>query len=299
MRLTVIGTVAFDGVETPHGKRDKVLGGSASFASLSASFFTPVNLISVVGTDFPRKHFAMFKKRNVDTTGLKRKKGKTFFWKARYASDLSYAQTLKTCLNVFEGFKPDIPPNVNPNDNLFLANIDPELQDWIFEKIKPWGLVAADTMNLWIKTQRKPLLKLMKKVDLFLLNDEEAFMLSGERNLINAAKYVLSRGPKMVVIKKGEHGSFFLSKRSCFIVPAYLLEVVVDPTGAGDTFAGGIMGYLSRRRRITDNDLRRAMVYGSILASFTVEKFSVDGLLQTSKKKINDRYRRFKRLTKF
>jgi len=299
MRLTVIGTVAFDGVETPHGKRDKVLGGSASFASFSASFFTPVNLISVVGTDFPRKHFAMFKKRNVDTTGLKRKKGKTFFWKARYASDLSYAQTLKTCLNVFEGFKPDIPPNVNPNDNLFLANIDPELQDWIFEKIKPWGLVAADTMNLWIKTQRKPLLKLMKKVDLFLLNDEEAFMLSGERNLINAAKYVLSRGPKMVVIKKGEHGSFFLSKRSCFIVPAYLLEVVVDPTGAGDTFAGGIMGYLSRRRRITDNDLRRAMVYGSILASFTVEKFSVDGLLQTSKKKINDRYRRFKRLTKF
>ncbi len=299
MRLTVIGTVAFDGVETPHGKRDKVLGGSASFASLSASFFTPVNLISVVGTDFPRKNFTMFEKRNIDTTGLKRKKGKTFFWKARYASDLSYAKTLKTCLNVFEGFKPDIPPNVDPNDNVFLANIDPELQDWIFEKIKPWGLVAADTMNLWIKTQRKPLLKLMKKVDLFLLNDEEAFMLSGERNLVNAAKYVLSRGPKMVVIKKGEHGSFFLSKRSCFIVPAYLLEEVVDPTGAGDTFAGGMIGYLSRRRRITDNDLRKAIVYASILASFTVEKFSVDGLLATSKKKITDRYRRFKRLTKF
>lgn len=299
MRVTVIGSVAFDTVQTPYGKREEVLGGSATYASLSASFFTPVNLISVVGMDFPKKYFTMFRKRNIDTRGLEQKKGKTFRWKASYLRDLNNAQTLKTDLNVFRNFKPFIPSDINPKDSLLLANIDPELQDRIFKSIRPRGLVACDTMNLWIRHKRKPLLKLLKKVDLFLLNDAEARQLSGEENIMNAAKYIASKGAKMTVIKKGEHGALFFSNRLCFIVPAYLLETIHDPTGAGDTFVGGMMGYLSRKGKITDRDLRRSLVYGSILASFTVEKFSVEGLLKTSLKKIDTRYRHFKHLTKF
>ncbi len=299
MRLTVIGSVAFDSVETPFGKKDDVLGGSATYASVAASFFTPVNLISVVGTDFPKRYRTMFGRRNIDTQGLEDKKGKTFRWRARYHYDLSYAETLSTHLNVFEGFRPKIPKNVNSKDNLLLANIDPELQDWIFEKIKPKGLVACDTMNLWIEHKRKALLKLLKKVDLFLLNDAEARQLSGETNLLDAAKYISSHGAKMTVIKKGEHGALFFSKGLKFMVPAYLLEKLSDPTGAGDTFAGGMTGYLSGVRKITDSALRKALVYGSILASFTVEKFSVNGLLKADLANIENRYRHFEKLTKF
>ncbi|MBL7073327.1 MAG: sugar kinase [Candidatus Omnitrophica bacterium] len=299
MRLTVIGSVAFDSVETPFGKKDDVLGGSATYASVAASFFSPVNLISVVGTDFPGRYRTMFNKRNVDTSGLEDKKGKTFRWRARYHYDLSYAETLSTHLNVFEGFRPKIPKNVNSKDNLLLANIDPELQDWIFEKIRPKGLVACDTMNLWIEHKRKALLKLLKKVDLFLLNDAEARQLTGHTNLLDAAKYISSHGAKMTVIKKGEHGALFFSKGLKFMVPAYLLEKLLDPTGAGDTFAGGMTGYLSSVRKITDSALRKALVYGSILASFTVEKFSVKGLLKVELKDVEDRYRHFEKLTKF
>ncbi|MGB3242018.1 MAG: PfkB family carbohydrate kinase, partial [Candidatus Omnitrophota bacterium] len=206
MKVSIIGSVAFDSVETPFGKREDVLGGSATFASLSASFFTPVNIISVVGTDFPKKYYTLFEKRNIDTTGLEKKKGKTFRWKARYHYDLNAAETLSTHLNVFEGFKPKITPNVTSKDNLLLANIDPELQGWIFRQLKPTGLVACDTMNLWIEHKRKALIKLLKKVDIFLANDAEARQLSGEKNLLDAAKYISSKGAKMVVIKKGEHG---------------------------------------------------------------------------------------------
>lgn len=299
MKVTVIGSVAFDTVQTPYDKREDVLGGSATYASLSASFFAPVNLISVVGMDFPKKYFTMFEKHNIDTAGLEQKKGKTFRWKASYLRDLNSAQTLKTDLNVFENFKPSIPPNINPKDSLLLANIDPELQDWIFKGIKPRGLVACDTMNLWITHKRKALLKLLKKADLFLLNDSEARQLSGEENLMNAARYIASKGAKITIIKKGEHGALFFSDRLCFIVPAYFLETIHDPTGAGDAFVGGVMGYLTRKRRLTDMDLRRSLVYGSILASFTVEKFSVEGLLKTSLKKVHERYRHFKSLTRF
>ncbi|MFH1395135.1 MAG: PfkB family carbohydrate kinase [Candidatus Omnitrophota bacterium] len=299
MKLSVIGSVAFDSVETPFGKKDDVLGGSATYASVSASFFTPVNLISVVGMDFPKRYLTMFEKRNIDTSGLERKRGKTFRWKACYHYDLSYAETLSTHLNVFEGFRPKIPKNVTQKDNLLLANIDPELQDWIFEQVKPKGLVACDTMNLWIGHKKKDLLKLLKKVDLFLLNDAEARQLSGETNLLDAAKYIRSKGAKMIVIKKGEHGALFFSKGLRFMVPAYLLEKLSDPTGAGDTFAGGVTGYLSNSRKITDKILRRALVYGSILASFTVEKFSVNGLLKAKHGDIEKRYRHFEKLTKF
>ncbi|MCK4852144.1 MAG: sugar kinase [Candidatus Omnitrophica bacterium] len=299
MRVTVIGSVALDTVETPYGKREDVLGGSASYASLSASFFAPVNLISVVGTDFPKKYLAAFRKRDIDVTGVETKEGKTFRWKARYPADLSHAETLATGLNVFTDFKPSIPPNISSKDSLLLANIDPELQDRIFRSVKPEGIVACDTMNLWIEREKKALTRLLKKVDLFLLNDAEARQFSGEENLMDAARHIASKGARMVVIKKGEHGSLFFSGGVCFVVPAYPLQAVKDPTGAGDTFAGGMMGYLSRRSKITDRDLRRSLVYGSILASFAVERFSVDGLLKTSPEKVNDRYRHFRSLTKF
>lgn len=299
MRVTIIGSVAFDSVETPFGKREDVVGGSATYASLSAAFFVPVNLISVVGSDFSEKYFNMFEKRGINTLGLERKQGKTFRWKAKYHYDLSCAETLKTELNVFEGFKPRIPKNIKSQDNLLLANIDPELQDWIFRKIKPSGLVVCDTMNLWIEHKKKKLLKLLKKVDLFLLNDAEARQLSGESGLLDAARYIHKQGAKMIVIKKGEHGALFFSKGLRFIVPAYLLEKISDPTGAGDTFAGGVIGSLAKNFKVTDRNLRRSLVYGSILASFCVEKFSVEGLLKTTLKDINKRYKHFENLTKF
>jgi sugar/nucleoside kinase (ribokinase family) len=300
MRLTVIGSIALDSIETPFGKSKDILGGSATFSSVSASCFTPVNLISVVGTDFPGEYLNMFKKRNIDTSGLEIKKGKTFRWEAKYNYDLSYAETLDTRLNVFEGFSnPAVPSNVTSKDNLLLANIDPELQNWLFEKVKTTGLVACDTMNLWIEHKRKELLKLLKKVDLFLLNDAEARQLSGQSNLLEAARYISSRGVKMIVIKKGEHGALFFSNGLKFIVPAYLLEKIKDPTGAGDTFAGGMMGYLTGKSRITEKVLRRALVYGSILATFAVENFSVNGLIKATSAKINHRVSHFEKLTKF
>jgi len=298
MALTIIGSVALDTIETPYGKRKDVLGGSATYSSVSASFFSPVNLISVVGRDFPESYIRMFKKRGINTSGLERKKGKTFRWKARYC-DLNCAETLSTHLNVFEGFRPKISKNIDPKGNLLLANIDPELQDWIFEQIDPKGLVACDTMNLWITQKKKALEKLLKKIDLLLLNDTEACQLSGENNLFKAAKCITRKGVKMVVIKKGEHGALFFSPKLHFIMPAYLLEKIKDPTGAGDTFAGGMIGYLSKHKKINDKVLRRALVYGSILASFAVEEFNAEKLAKIDRKDIDKRYRDFEKLTKF
>jgi sugar/nucleoside kinase (ribokinase family) len=298
MRLTIIGSVALDSVETPFGKRREVLGGSATYSSVSASFFSKVNLISVVGSDFPKKHIRMFSARGISTDGLEVKKGETFRWKARYDADMNSARTLSTHLNVFKDFRPSIGSGVSSRDSLLLANIDPELQEWIFKKIRPTALVACDTMNLWIERKRNALLKLLKKVDLFLLNDAEARQLSGLNNLMEAARYISSKGPKMIVIKKGEHGALFFSPGLKFIVPAYLIEEVQDPTGAGDTFAGGMMGYLSAKGRITDKVLRTALAYGGILASFCVEKFGVEGLLRLNRKTIDNRYKHFEELVK-
>jgi sugar/nucleoside kinase (ribokinase family) len=299
MKLTVIGSVALDTIETPGSVKREILGGSATYSSFSASFFTPVNLISVVGKDFPEKYINLLHKRGVDTSGLEQKDGKTFRWKARYDKDLGHATTLDTQLGVFAGFRPEIPKSVSPDTNLLLANIDPELQSYIFHQLRPKGLVACDTMNLWITHTRKALLGLLKKVDIFLLNDEEARMLSGEKNLMEAARFCESRGAKMVVIKKGEHGALFFSKGLNFMLPAYLLEEIHDPTGAGDTFAGGMLGYLSSRTRITSQDLRRALVYGTIMASFAVERFAADGLLKTKLADIKRRVARFEKLTRF
>ncbi|MBD3296679.1 MAG: sugar kinase [Candidatus Omnitrophica bacterium] len=299
MRLTVIGSTALDSIETPFGRKEEILGGSATYASISASYFAPVNLISVVGEDFPEKYLRIFRDRGIDTTGLEIKKGKTFRWKAEYKYDLNYAETLDTQLGVFEGFRPVIPDTIKAGTNLLLANIDPELQSYIFHRIKPSGLVACDTMNLWIDRSKRSLLALLEKVDLFLLNDAEARQLSGETNLLDAARYIASHGAKMIVIKKGEHGALFFSDGLKFIVPAYLLESIKDPTGAGDTFAGAMLGYLSRASRIDDKTLRRALVYGSIMATFAVERFSADGLLKTGVDDIEQRVRHFEALTKF
>lgn len=299
MKLTVLGSTALDSIETPFGKKNDILGGSATYSSIGASFFTGVNLISVVGTDFPAKYMLMFKKRKIDTQGLEIKNGKTFRWRAKYNFDMSMATTLSTKLGVFEDFKPNVPDTIDSNCNLLLANIGPDLQQHVLNKVKPTGLVACDTMNLWIDTQKKALLKLFKKVDLLLVNDAEARQLSGEASLFKAAKWLRSKGVKMVVIKKGEHGALFFSNKLGFIVPAYLLEEVHDPTGAGDTYAGAMMGYLSRCRKVNDRNLRRALVYGSIMASFAVERFSADGLLKTRAKQIHDRYDHFQKLTRF
>lgn len=299
MKLTIIGSVALDTIETPGSVKTDILGGSATYSSFSASFFTPVNLISVVGKDFPEKYIKLLHKRGVDTSGLEKKEGKTFRWKARYDKDLAHATTLDTQLGVFAGFRPEIPKSISPDTNLLLANIDPELQNYIFHQLQPKGLVVCDTMNLWITHTRKALLGLLKKVDLFLLNDEEARMLSGEKNLMEAARFCESRGAKMVVIKKGEHGALFFSKGLNFMLPAYLLDEIKDPTGAGDTFAGGMLGYLSSRPKITAQDLRRALVYGTIMASFAVERFAADGLLKTKPVEIKGRVTRFEKLTRF
>lgn len=302
MDLAIIGTVAFDDLMAPSGRRERLLGGSATYSSLAASFFTRTDLISVVGTDFPERYLDLFRNRRINLDGLETKKGKTFRWKARYTPDLSAAVTLKTDLNVFADFKPVIPRSVRMRGgNLLLANIDPELQGRIFRQWGGGGIVACDTMNLWISEKRRSLLSLLKNVDLFFLNDAEATQLSGEENLLSAARYISSKGAKMTVIKKGEHGALFFSrdKHLVFIVPAYLLEIVKDPTGAGDAFAGGVMGYLSRRKRVTGADLRKALVYGSIAASFTVEEFGPDGLLKTTRADIQRRFRHFRQLTRF
>ncbi|MDD3088576.1 MAG: PfkB family carbohydrate kinase [Candidatus Omnitrophica bacterium] len=299
MRLTVIGSVALDTIETPSAKKKEILGGSATYASFSASFFAPVSVISVVGKDFPVKYVKMLRSRGVDTTGLVAKPGQTFRWKARYDKDLGHAETLGTELGVFQGFEPRIPRTVTADTNLLLANIDPELQSYIFHRLKPKGLVACDTMNHWISGSRKALIRLLKKVDIFLLNDAEARMLSGEKNLLEAARFCASKGARMVVIKKGEHGALFFSKGLEFMVPAYLLENIVDPTGAGDTFAGGMLGYLSSKRRVTSMDLRRSLVYGTIMASFAVERFAATGLAETRMSEVKIRVKQFEKLTRF
>lgn len=300
MAILVVGSVALDSIKTPSGEKTDCLGGSATFFSISASYFSTVNVVAVVGEDFPKKHISFLKKRkNIDLSGLQVKKGKTFRWRASYECDINNPQTLDTQLNVFGEFNPIIPAEYRLCQYLFLANIDPDLQSNILKQIVRPKIIACDSMNYWIKTKRQPLQRLLKNVDIFFTNDSEARMLGQTDNLLKAAKYILGLGPKISIIKKGEHGVLFCSSHSSFIAPAYLLENVVDPTGAGDTFAGGFMGYLASQPRITDAGLRKAVVYGTIMASFSVESFSVDRLAGLKKSDIQKRYRQFVRLTRF
>ena len=299
MSILVVGSVAYDTVETPFGRAEKVLGGSASFFSVAASFFTPVNLVAVVGDDFSEKAMSAFQGRPVDLEGLERTAGKTFHWQGKYSYDLNSRETVCTDLNVFEFFKPRIPDRYRRSEHVFLGNIDPLLQRQVLDQVERPQLVACDTMNFWISGKPEELKRTLAAVDILLINDAEARQLSGEWNIVKAARAIRAMGPHTLVIKKGEHGVLMFSEEGSFAAPAYPLEEVFDPTGAGDTFAGGFLGYLAGSPTLDEAALRRAVIMGSTLASFCVEAFSLDRLLTLSRPEIDARYRLFKRLTHF
>jgi len=299
MSIVVIGSVAFDTVETPFGKAEGVLGGSATYFSTSASFFTDVRLVAVVGEDFPEEHLLFLRDRKIDLTGLSAASGATFRWSGRYGFDLNEAQTLDTQLNVFASFRPQLPAGFEDTEFLFLANIDPELQMDVLRQVRRPRLIACDTMNFWISGKREALLQTLKGVDTLVINEGEARQLAGEANLVKAARSILGMGPKTLVVKRGEYGVLMFTEHSTFAAPAYPLEEVFDPTGAGDTFAGGFMGYIAATRNLAEENIRRAIVYGSVMASFTVEDFSLNRLKRLNHDEIEQRFRRFKLLTDF
>lgn len=298
-QILAVGSMALDSVKTPFGEAKDALGGSVTYFSASARFFSPVAVVAVVGKDFPKKHIRLMQKLGVNTNGLQIAEGKTFRWKGLYDYDLNNAQTLKTELNVFESFKPKLSDENRHSNFVFLANIDPDIQTSVLNQVKRPLLTACDTMNYWIQTKKQSLLELLKGMDIFLCNDSEARQLSGQYNLIECAKWVLSRGPKLLVIKKGEHGVICFSKKFLFLAPAFLLESVFDPTGAGDSFAGGFMGYLTRSPKLDERIVRRAVIYGSVLASYNVESFSLNRLAGLKPRDIESRYSLFQKVTKF
>jgi sugar/nucleoside kinase (ribokinase family) len=297
--LVVVGSVALDSVEANGTVHDDVLGGSASFFSTAASYFTPVKLVAVVGDDMPEQHLSFLGSRGVDLTGLERARGKTFRWKGRYTDDLCNRTTLDTQLNVFADFKPKLPEAWRDGEFLFLGNIHPSLQLDVLTQVHKPKLVAMDTMNFWIEGQLPALSKVLERVDLLVVNDEEARLLSKEHNLPRAARAIRAMGPKTVIVKRGESGALLFHEHGVFAAPAYPLERVVDPTGAGDTFAGGFMGYLAKVRDVGPQAVRRAMFYGSVMASFCVEDYSLDRLRGLSEGEIEGRYRAFRDLTHF
>lgn len=299
MSILVVGSVAFDSVETPFGRVEDVLGGSGTYFSTSASFFTDVSLVAVVGEDFPAEHLEFLRSRNVDLSGLQTAPGRTFRWKGRYGYDLNEAQTLDTQLNVFETFKPDLPASCRQAEYVFLGNIDPELQLEVLKQVEKPKLVACDTMNFWIEGKREALLATLRHVDILLINEGEARQLAGEANLVKASRIILAMGPKTLVVKRGEYGVILFSEHSIFSAPAFPLESVFDPTGAGDTFAGGFMGYLASTNNLSEGSLRQATVLGSVMASFTVEDFSLNRMKALAYPEIEERFRRFKLLTEF
>jgi len=299
MSLLVVGSVALDSVETPFGKAEEVIGGSANYFSASASHQVPVQLVGVVGSDYPVEKLEPLAARGVDLTGLERAEGESFRWRGRYRHDLNSAETLETRLGVFSHFRPKLPEGFRDAEFVFLANIDPRLQLDVLRQVRKPKLVACDTMNFWIESRRADLLELLGKVDLITLNDGEARQLTEQANLVQAARWILDRGPRTVLIKKGEHGAFMFTRESVFFAPAYPLESVFDPTGAGDSFAGGFMGWLARTRDLSDANLRRAVVLGSAMGSFVVEGFSITRLLEISRTDIERRVADFHRLVTF
>lgn len=300
MALTVVGSVAFDALETPFGKRDKVLGGAGTHFGLSASFFTDVNAVGVVGGDFSDAEWDVFRRHNINTDDIEViTDGKTFFWKGRYDYDMNTAHTLDTQLNVFETFDPKLSENSKSADFLFLANILPMLQKGVREQCSNAKFVAMDTMNFWISSMKDAVIETIKVVDCIIINDAEARQLTEEPSIYKAARAIMDFGLKAVVIKRGEYGATLFTKDGYFATPAYPLESVFDPTGAGDTFAGGFMGYLAAQNEITDETLRRAMVYGSVMASFNVEKFGTERVDALEYAEINQRFKDFKRMTHF
>ena len=300
MSILVVGSVAFDRIKTPFGTAERCLGGSATYFSVAASFFTKVNLVAVIGEDFSDEDAAIFKGRNINLSGLKKVKGaRTFFWSGEYGFDLNVAKTLDTQLNVFADFKPQLDQVQAASEVIFLANIDPDLQMDVLKQCKKPRLVALDTMNYWISAKKESLTRAFSNVDLIVINEAEVRQFTLEANLVKGCRQILALGAKTLVIKRGEYGVLMITRDSVFAVPAYPLENVFDPTGAGDTFAGGFLGYLASCREHTDRELRRAIIFGSVLASFTVEKFSLDRLREIKLDDVQGRYREFRKLTHF
>jgi sugar/nucleoside kinase (ribokinase family) len=299
LSVLVVGSVALDSVETPFGKVEEAIGGSGTFFSASASHFTPVKLVGIVGSDYPLDKLEPLKQRGVDLSGIEKASGKSFRWKGRYSHDLNSAETLDTQLGVFADFNPKVPASFRKSEFVFLANIHPKLQLEVLKQVEKPKLVACDTMNFWISSFKDDLLELIKHVDLITINDGEARQLTGEFNLVKAARWIMERGPKHVIIKKGEHGAFLFTAGTIFYAPAYPLESVFDPTGAGDSFAGGFIGYLARTGDLSEANMKRAVVYGSTMGSFAVEEFSIGRVLSVGNKEIVQRVREFKRLVAF
>ena len=299
MSVLVVGSVALDSVETPFGKADDVLGGSATFFSAAASLLTPVQLVGVIGTDYPEERLDALAARGVDLAGLERADGPSFRWRGRYRHDLNSAETLETHLGVFSRFSPKIPTQFRSAPFVFLGNIDPRLQLDVLQQVDRPKLVACDTMNFWIQSRRPDLIELLKQVDLVTLNDGEARQLTEKVNLVQAAQWIMDCGPKHVIIKKGEHGAFMFNGKSIFFAPAFPLENVFDPTGAGDSFAGGFIGYLARTGDLSEANMRRAVMYGSAMGSFAVEKFSTERLMTLTRPEIDARVRELRQLVAF
>ncbi len=300
MSVLVVGSVAFDSLETPVGQVDRTLGGAATYFSVAASFFSSVKLVGVVGDDFGDSDAAIFNGRRIDVQGLERAPGKTFFWAGRYTDSLNERVTLATELNVFADFNPKLPASYRDCPYVFLANIQPSLQLSVLQQMRRRPrLVALDTMNYWIERTPEELRRTLREIDVLVINDSEARQLAGEHNLLKAAARIFTMGPQLLVVKRGEYGALLMRRDSMFSVPAFPLEEVHDPTGAGDSFAGGFMGYLASAKRIHDGTLRRAMVYGSVLGSFVVERFGLERLRTLTRPEINKRARQFLRLTRF
>ncbi len=300
MSLLVVGSVAFDSVQTPEASRERVLGGSAVYFSYAASYFTPVQLVGVVGNDWPEEHTKLLKSRKIDTAGLQVVPDKkTFFWKGKYLPNMNDRETLEVQLNVFGDFQPKLPEHFRDAPYVFLANGAPGVQMSVLEQTRSPKLVVADTMDLWIREFHTDLMKLFKKIDGLVMNDSEAKLLTGTENLVKAGHEVRKMGPKFVVVKKGEHGAMFFSEHETYVLPAYPTERVVDPTGAGDSFAGGMMGYLATHPTFEPANLKRAMAFGTLVASFNVEDFSLDRMKQIERSDLDVRMDAYKRMLSF
>lgn len=299
MSLLVVGSVALDSVKTPFGQVEEALGGSATYFSVAASYFSEVSLVAVVGWDFPDEHLELLRERSVDLEGLQRVEGKSFRWRGEYGYDLNEARTLETQLNVFQSFKPVIPERYRDAQYVFLANIDPDLQRDVLDQVRAPTLVACDTMNFWIEGKPESLKETLKRVDILIINESEVRELAKEANIVKAAKTILSWGPKTLIIKRGEYGALRFSNHEIFSAPGFPLELVYDPTGAGDSFAGGFMGYLANVKELSEVHIRRAIIFGSTMASFNVEDFSLNRLKELTLPEIEKRFRAFKGLAHF
>lgn len=299
MGVLVVGSVALDSVKTPFGAVENVLGGSASYFSTAASFFTEVSLVGVVGDDFPSEALGLFREREINIDGLERVRGKTFRWKGEYSYDLNEAITLDTQLNAFEHFRPKLPPSYRESPYVFLANIDPELQLEVLTQVKRPKFVACDTMNFWIQGKLDALKAVLRRVDLLTINEGEARQLAQEPNVVKAARAILHMGPKALIVKRGEYGALMFNGSTMFFAPAYPLEAVYDPTGAGDSFAGGFMGYLANVDAVSEEAMRQAIIMGSTMASFNVESFSLERLRSLTYPDIRERFRAFRGLVNF